>query len=171
MMAELTCRQYQWQRVMQHTSASAIGATIFSKFLHYVDPTLMRISKDRLSIPSLLTGLPVVILTSTGAKSGQARTKPVIGIPDGDNVVLVAGNWGQKRNPAWYYNLRANPVAELEFGGHSGTYIAREVTEPDEYQRLWQKAAEMYIGFDKYQHRAGDRKIPIMVLMPQAENP
>ena len=170
-MPELTYRQYQWQRVMQHISASAIGAIVFSKFLHYVDPPLMRISKDRLSIPSLLTGLPVVILTSTGAKSGQARTKPVIGIPDGDNVVLVASNWGQRRNPAWYYNLQANPVAELEFGGHSGTYIAREVTEPDEYQRLWQKTAEVYIGFNKYQQRTGNRKIPIMMLVPQAENP
>jgi deazaflavin-dependent oxidoreductase (nitroreductase family) len=154
---------------MQHIPASAIGATVFSKFLHYVDPPLMRISKDRLSIPSLLTGLPVVILASTGAKSGQASTKPVIGIHDGDNVVLVASNWGQVHNPAWYYNLRANPVAELKFGGYSGTYIAREVTEPDEYQRLWQKAAEVYIGFDKYQRRTGDRKIPIMVLVPQAE--
>jgi len=170
-MAELTYRQYQWQRLMQHIPASTLGATVFSKILHYVDPPLMRISKDRLSIPSLLTGLPVVILTSTGAKSGQTRTKPVIGVPDGDNVVLVASNWGQRRNPAWYYNLRANPVAELEFGGHSGTYIAREVTEPDEYQRLWQKAAEVYIGFDKYQRRTGDRKIPIMMLVPQAENP
>jgi len=168
-MAELTYRQYQWQRVMQHIPASTIGATVFSKFLHYVDPPLMRISKDRLSIPSILTGLPVVILTSTGAKSGQARTKPVIGIPDGDNVVLIASNWGQGRNPAWYYNLRANPVAELEFGGHSGTYTAREVTEPDEYQRLWQKAAGVYIGFDKYQRRTEERKIPIMVLVPQAE--
>jgi len=62
-------------------------------------------------------------------------------------------------------------VAQLEFGGHSGIFIAREVNEPDEYQRLWQEAVEVYIGFDKYQHRAGDRKIPIMVLVPQAENP
>jgi deazaflavin-dependent oxidoreductase (nitroreductase family) len=168
-MAELTIKQYQWQRVMQHISASTVGAKVFSKFLHYVDPPLMRISKDRLSISSLLTGVPVVILASTGAKSGQARTKPVVGIPDGDNVVLIASNWGQRRNPAWYYNLRANPVAELEFGGHSGTYTAREVTEPDEYQRLWLKAAGVYIGFDKYQQRTGDRKIPIMVLVPQAE--
>ena len=66
-MAELTYRQYQWQRVMQHIPASAIGATVFSKTLHYIDPPLMRISKNRLSIPSLLTGLPVVIITCTGA--------------------------------------------------------------------------------------------------------
>jgi deazaflavin-dependent oxidoreductase (nitroreductase family) len=136
-MAELMYRQYQWQRVIQHIPASVIGATVFSKFLHYVDPPLMRISKDRLSIPSLLTGLPVVILTCTGAKSGQARTKPVVGIPDGDNVVLVASNWGQRRSPAWYYNLRTNPVAQFEFGGHSGIFIAREVNEPDEYQQIF----------------------------------
>ncbi len=153
---------------MQHLPASAIGATAFSKFLHYVDRYLMRISKDRLAIPKLLTGLPVVILTSTGAKSGQARTMPVIGVPDGKNVILVASNWGQTHNPAWYYNLRANSAAELEFSGHTGTYTAREVTEPDEYQQLWQKATEVYIGFDKYRQRAGSRKIPIMLLMPQA---
>ncbi|RMG89659.1 MAG: nitroreductase family deazaflavin-dependent oxidoreductase [Chloroflexi bacterium] len=170
-MTELTYRQYRWQRVMQHIPASLIGAMVFSKFLHYVDPKLMRISKDRLSIPSLLTGLPVVILTSTGAKSGQVRTKPVVGVPDGDNVALVASNWGQSRNPAWYYNLQANPVAELEFGGHTGTYTAREVTAPDEYQRLWQKATEVYIGFDKYQQRADNRKIPIMLMVPHVEKP
>jgi len=169
--AELTYRQYRWQRVMQHIPASVIGATVFSKFLHYVDPKLMRISNDRLSIPSLLTGLPVVILTSTGAKSGQARMKPVIGVPDGDNVALVASNWGQSQNPAWYYNLQANPVAEVEFGGHTGIYTARAVTEPNEYQRLWQKATEVYIGFDKYQQRAGNRKIPIMLMVPQVEKP
>jgi deazaflavin-dependent oxidoreductase (nitroreductase family) len=168
---ELTYKQYRWQRLMQHLPASAIGATVFSKFLHYVDRYLMRISNDRLAIPQLLAGLPVVILTSTGAKSGQARKLPVIGVPDGKNVVLVASNYGQARNPAWYYNLRANPVAKLKFGGHTGTYIAQEVTESDAYQRLWKKAAEVYLGFDKYQKRAGNRKIPIMLLKPQEKIP
>ena len=130
----------------------------------------MRISRDRLSIPRLL-GLPAVVLTSMGAKSGQTRTMPVIGVPDGKDIVLVASNWGKTRNPAWYYNLRANPVAELEFGGQTSTYTAREIIEPDEYQRLWQRANEVYIGFENYRQRTGNRRIPIMVLSPKAEQP
>ena len=169
-MAKLTTKQYPWQRMMHYIAASAIGATVFSKLLHYVDPKLMRLSQDRLSIPKVVAGLPVVILTSTGAKSGQARTMPVMGVPDGDNIVLIASNWGQSRNPAWYYNLQAHPVAELKFNGHTGTYIAREVADPDEYRRLWQKATEIYMGFDKYQQRAG-RKIPIICMMPKVEKP
>jgi deazaflavin-dependent oxidoreductase (nitroreductase family) len=169
--AELPYKQYWWQRVMQHLPASVVGATVFSKCLHTVDTQLMHISQDRLSLPRVLTGLPVVLLTSTGAKSGQARTKPVIGVPDGNNFILVASNWGQRRHPGWYYNLQAHPAAKLEFGGYTGTYTAREVTEPDEYQRLWQKAARVYLGFDKYQRRAGKRKIPLMLLVPQGEQP
>jgi len=55
----------------------------------------------------------------------------------------------------------------VEFGGHVGVYTAREVTDPDEYQRLWRKANEVYMGFEKYQQRAGDRRIPIILLTPQ----
>ena len=131
------------------------------------DAQLMRASGNRFSLPILLLGLPIVALTSTGAKSGKARTMPVIGVPDGRNIALVASSWGQEKNPAWYYNLRANPVAELRFGGQTTTYTVREVTEPEEYRRLWQQANEVYLAFDKYQQRAADRKIPIMLLEPR----
>ena len=170
-MTKLTYRQFWWQRQLQHLPASNIGAAVFSKFLHYVDPDLMKITKNRLSVPGLVTGLPIVILTSTGAKSGVARTWPAIGIPDGDNIALIASNWGQKHNPAWYYNLRANPIAKLEFNGHIGAYKANEVTDPDEYQRLWKKGTEVYIGYEKYRQRVGDRKIPMMLLAPYIDNP
>jgi deazaflavin-dependent oxidoreductase (nitroreductase family) len=146
-----------------------LGALAFSKFLHSVDTILMRFSEDRLSIPGVVTGLPIVVLTTTGAKSGQARTTPVVGVPDGDNIALVGSNWGQQRNPGWYYNLRAHPVAQIEFGGQAATYTAHEVTDPDEYKRLWQKATDIYIGFAKYQERTGKRKLPIMLMVPQAE--
>jgi len=93
---------------------------------------------------------------------------PVIGAPDGEKIILVASNWGKPRNPGWCYNLRAHPAAEVEFDGHAGVYTARDLTDPDEYQRLWRKANEVYMGFDKYQQRAGgERKIPIMLLTPQ----
>ncbi len=166
-MTQLTYRQYRWQRALQRLPASALGSTLFSKFLHYVDRPLMRASGDRISTPALLLGVPTVLLTTTGAKSGQPRRTPVVGVPDDENIILVASNWGKPRNPGWYYNLHAHPTAEVEFGGHTGVYTAREVTDADEYQRLWRKASQVYMGFDKYQQRAGDRRIPIMLLTPQ----
>lgn len=165
-MAELKVKQYRWQRSMQHLPASSIGAAAFSKFLHVVDEPLMKVSNGGLSVPALVAGLPTVMLTSIGAKSGEPRRVPVIGVPDGKNVALIASNWGQKRNPGWYYNLRKNPEATLEFGGESQKFLAQEVTDPDEYARLWKRANEVYLGYDKYQARAGERKIPIMLLTP-----
>jgi deazaflavin-dependent oxidoreductase (nitroreductase family) len=166
-MAQLTYRHYRWQRILQRVPASAAGSALFSKFLHYVDRPLMRASGERISTPALLLGVPTVMLITTGAKSGQPRRTPVVGAPDGDNIILVASNWGKPRNPGWYYNLRANPTAQVEFDRHTDVYTAREVTDPDEYQRLWRKANEVYMGFDKYQQRAGGRRIPIMLLTPQ----
>ena len=166
-MTKLTYKQYRWQRALQRLPASAMGSAFFSKFIHHVDPLLMHLSRDRFSTATLLLGAPTVLLTTTGAKSGQPRKMPVLGVPDGENIILVASNWGKPRNPGWYYNLRANPTAQVEFGGHTGVYTACEVTDPDEYQQLWRKANEVYMGFDKYQQRAGERKIPILLLTPR----
>ncbi len=168
-MTTLTYRQYGWQRLMQYLPASAIGAKIFSGWLPFFDRSLMHFSNDRLSVPSVLNGLPVIILTTVGVKSGMSRATPVIGIPDGENIALVASNWGKPRHPQWYYNLLANPKATLEFNGQTIDYIAEEVTEPQEYQRLWRKANAVYLGYDKYQQRAGKRKIPVLILRPKPD--
>lgn len=166
--ARLVVRQYAWQRALQHVPASSLGALLFSKFLHYVDHGLMAISKDRWSVPSLVTGLPCVMLTSTGARSGLAKTVPVVGVPDGDDIVLIASNWGQSHHPAWYYNLKKDPAATLKFNGATRRYTAREVTEQREYDRLWDKAVRIYFGYGKYKARVGARHIPILVLTLQA---
>ncbi len=73
----------------------------------------MRLSRDRISIPQLMTGLPCVRLTYVGAKSGLLRTIPTIGVPNGDNIALICSNYGQARNPGWYHNLKKKPVANL----------------------------------------------------------
>jgi deazaflavin-dependent oxidoreductase (nitroreductase family) len=110
----------------------------------------------------------VVTLSTIGAKSGQLRTVPLIGISDGDKVVLIASNWGRKRHPAWYHNLRANPEATLSIQGRTGTYIAHETTggEREEY---WRRAVDLYAGYAAYQRRAGGRRIPVMVLTPKTD--
>ncbi len=165
-MARLIVRQFTWQRVAQRLSASRAGARLLSLFLHHLDRPLMRLSGGRWAIPTLVTGLPTVALTTLGARSDQPRTVPAIGIPDGDDIILIASNWGSGRHPAWYHNLHKHPVATVAFDGHRGSYEASEVTEPAEYDRLWRKASALYVGFARYRQWAAGRRIPIVRLHP-----
>ncbi len=85
---------------------------------------------------------------------------------DPERFALIASNWGQRRHPAWYYNLKANPQARVTIDGQARDYRAQEATD-EEYERFWNYARETYFGFDLYRKRAGDRHIPILVLTPQ----
>src|SRR5215212_10856537 len=134
------------QRLLQRLPASPLGAWIFARTLHPLDRLLLRLSHGRVSVPGVLTGLPVIMLTSIGAKSGKLRTVPVIGLGDGDKVVVIASNYGQTHHPAWYHNLRAHPEATLELPGRADTYLAREAT-PAEREAYWHRASALYIGF------------------------
>jgi deazaflavin-dependent oxidoreductase (nitroreductase family) len=156
------------QRVLQRFPASQLGAWIFARTLHPLDRVILRLSHGRVSIPGVVAGLPVIMLTTTGAKSGKPRTVPLVGLSDGDKVVVIASNFGQAHHPAWYYNLRAHPEAMLELPGRTGRYLAREAT-PAEWQTYWRRATEVYIGFPEYQKRTHGRAIPIIVLTPKPE--
>jgi deazaflavin-dependent oxidoreductase (nitroreductase family) len=81
---------------------------------------------------------------------------------EGD-FAIVASNFGQRHNPAWYYNLKANPRVSCTLGGAVASYHAHEA-QGEEYDRFWRLALETYIGFPGYRERAGERHIPIMVL-------
>ena len=98
-----------------------------------------------------------------GAKSGKSRTVALVYIKDGDNIALIASKGGNLRHPAWYMNLKADPEAQIFINGKVHNYIASQA-EGDERDRLWQKALELYSGYEKYQKRAGDREIPVVVL-------
>lgn len=141
------------------------GAWLLSHTLHHVDRLLLGVSNGRYSIPEVFAGLPVVQLTTTGAKSGREHTVPVVGLQDGDDWILVASNWGGERHPAWYHNLRANPEVELAVADDPEPYVAREATEA-EYEDYWEWAVDVYPGFRAYRRRSGDREIPIVVLEP-----
>jgi deazaflavin-dependent oxidoreductase (nitroreductase family) len=96
-----------------------------------------------------LAGLPVVILTTTGAKSRLPRTLPLLCIRDERNATtfaLVASNWGQSRYPAWYFNLKAHPRAIGSIRGQAETYVVHEASG-EEYERFWQYAANTYMGY------------------------
>jgi deazaflavin-dependent oxidoreductase (nitroreductase family) len=157
-----------WQRIIQRlASIEFISAAILSRHLHRWDAAVLRWSKGKKSLTATLSGLPVVVLTTTGAKSGKSRTVPLAGYPVGDNIVLIASSLGSAHHPAWYYNLVANPRVQLRFNGQAANFIARRTNE-SERERYWQLALDYYPGYQAYAQRSGGREIPIVLLEPES---
>jgi deazaflavin-dependent oxidoreductase (nitroreductase family) len=107
-------------------------------------------------------GAPVLLLTSTGARSGEQRTAPVVYLRDGDRMVIFASKGGAPTNPAWYHNLRANPAATVEVGNET-TGVNAVVTEGEERERLFDRQAELFPQFADYARKT-TRKIPVVAL-------
>lgn len=161
-------KQLLHQRLLHNFGATKVGTWVLARTLPHFDKLTFRISNGRYTAVDIIGGLPMVTITTIGAKSGLPRTLPLIRIPDEQNpqtFALIASNWGQQKNPAWYYNLKANPQATCVIDGQSHEYRAHEATV-EEYAHFWQIATSMYVGYPVYKQRAGDRHIPIMVLEP-----
>jgi deazaflavin-dependent oxidoreductase (nitroreductase family) len=107
-------------------------------------------------------GAPVVLITTTGAKSGKKRTNPLVSQPSGDVMYIFASKAGAPTNPDWYYNLRANPEVEVEFGDEKFTATASTVEGPQR-DRIYAKQVEVFPGFGDYE-KATDRVIPVVEL-------
>lgn len=138
-------------------------AWLLAHTAHLIDGFLMSVSNGRYSAAGLVAGVPVIRLTTIGAKSGQFRTVPLLGIPAGENIILIGSNWGQGHHPAWYYNVRANPEVQVESNGRTAAYLAHEANG-EAYQEFWQIAASIYPGYEAYKKWTNGRKIPVLVL-------
>lgn len=151
------------QRVTRRIAAlgpvSKLGARIF----HRIDAPVFRWTRGRHSATSIVTGLPAVILITTGARSGQRRSSPVLGFPTAEGLVVIASNFGQNRHPAWCYNLRAHPDGEVVVRGVRRRFHAVEI-EGAQRERIWREALAVYPGWDAYERRASNRRIPVFVL-------
>ncbi|MFN3981819.1 MAG: nitroreductase/quinone reductase family protein [Caldilinea sp.] len=156
------------QRAVKRIASFTPVAWLLARTLRHLDRAVAQVSGGRMTATSLVTGLPVIYLTTTGAKSGQPRTTPLICGVDGDRLILFATNFGGQKNPAWSYNLRANPVATVTYQGKSAVYRSREAT-PDERARYWRMADQIYVGYAAYRKRAAHREIPIFVLERSGE--
>jgi F420H(2)-dependent quinone reductase len=111
------------------------------------------------------TGLPVVIVTSLGAKTGKVRKTPLMRVEHDGRYAVVASLGGAPKNPVWYYNLKANPRVQLQDGPMRSNLIARELagSERDEW---WQRAVAAYPPYAEYQTKT-TRLIPVFVLEPE----
>jgi deazaflavin-dependent oxidoreductase (nitroreductase family) len=111
-----------------------------------------------------LNGMPVILLTTIGAKSSRLRKTPLMRVEHGGEYAIVASLGGAPKNPVWYYNVKANPKVELQDGTAGGDYQAREVFG-DEKATWWGRAVAAYPPYADYQAKT-DRQIPVFVLAP-----
>jgi deazaflavin-dependent oxidoreductase (nitroreductase family) len=128
-----------------------------------IHPKLYRWSGGR--IGSSIMGLPVLLLTTKGRKTGLLRTKALMYIPYGNNFVVYASNLGEPEHPHWWLNLEANQQANVEVKGTSYNVRAREA-EGEEREQLWRKVTDRVPAYNQYQARTS-RRIPVVVLEPQ----
>lgn len=151
------------QRAMQHVAASRPGAWVFKRTLHPIDKLLFTTTGGRITVPGLVAGLPVIMVTTTGAKSGKPRTMPLLGIPMDGDVAIIGSNFGQQGTPGWVYNLEADPTATISYRGGTVEVSARLASDA-QADAAFCEAAKVYPGYGKYRQRAGHRTIRVFML-------
>jgi deazaflavin-dependent oxidoreductase (nitroreductase family) len=115
-----------------------------------------------------VAGMPVLLLTTTGRRTGKARTTPLTFFRDGADLVVVASNGGAERPPDWSLNLQQNPRAVVEIGTDELTVQARTASA-EERERLWVVITATYSGYARYQKKTA-RQIPVLILTPDRES-
>ncbi|WP_372729315.1 nitroreductase family deazaflavin-dependent oxidoreductase [Nocardioides sp.] len=156
-------RANAFQRAVQRFGSTAAGARLFAHTLPAMDRAVGRLSKGRTTVPQLLAGLPVLVLTTTGRRSGQPRDAHLIGIPVGDTLALLGTNFGQARTPAWVFNLEADPRATVTHHHTSVEVVTRPAT-PAEREQVMESSRQVYGGYLKYQERITGRELRIFLL-------
>jgi deazaflavin-dependent oxidoreductase (nitroreductase family) len=136
------------------------GAAWFGNRAH---PAVIRLSRGKLG--TKVGAAPVLLLTTTGRKSGKARTVPLCYLAEGDDLVIVASYGGDDRAPQWFGNLQADPAVTVEIDGTT-TPMTATVADADAKARLWPQVVAMYKGYAGYQKKT-DRDIPLVLLTPK----
>ena len=151
------------QRWIRRFAGSRPGAWLFARVLHRIDRFVFRTTGGRRTATSVISGLPVVMLTTTGARTGLPRTVPVLGFPVGDDIAIAAGNFGRPEPPGWCVNLRREPRAQLVVRGRQRAVVAEELAGAAR-QEVWGRAIEILPAAAAYERRAGGRTIAVFLL-------
>jgi deazaflavin-dependent oxidoreductase (nitroreductase family) len=145
-------------RVGARVTGTKPGRWLARRVAPRIDPTLLRVSRGRVS-SALVT--PELLLFHTGSRTGKARTTPLTYFTDNNRVIVIASNYGGSRHPAWYYNILANPEVTISAGGYTGTFLGEEVTGA-ERDRLWDLTVGFIPSYADYEQLAGGRHIPVL---------
>jgi deazaflavin-dependent oxidoreductase (nitroreductase family) len=164
-MARKITKPNAFQKLIHRFLMMAPVSALMARILHRADRFMLHLTNNRHTFAELV-GLPILQLTTVGARTNLPRTLPLVGLIEGDSIALIASSFGREHNPGWYYNLKRHPECEVLFNGRSGKFVAREVIE-DEYEHYWQLAVSYYAGYEKYKARASHRHIPVMLLEPK----
>ncbi|GLY08104.1 MULTISPECIES: nitroreductase/quinone reductase family protein [Actinoplanes] len=148
-----------WRRLWRAASALP-GFTPAARSLVGVDRWLGRVTRGRMVALGMA---PSLILTTVGRRSGLPRSQPLQFVRDGDDLIVIASNWGGEKDPAWSWNLRANPEATVTLDGREMTVTAREAGD-EERERLWRLVLDQWPGYDAYRKKASHRTIRLFRL-------
>jgi deazaflavin-dependent oxidoreductase (nitroreductase family) len=149
---------------MQALARTRAGGWLFINLFPVIDRWLIPRTRGRLKVAM---GQPILLLHTRGAKSGQARTSPLLYTPHDDDFIIVASKAGAAHHPAWYHNIRAHPDDVAVEVGERRLAVQPRVAEEPERTELWQRANDNYNGYQTYEQRAGGRVIPVVVLEPR----
>ncbi len=146
-----------WHAIARSRAGRWYGINVASRF----DARVLRLTGGRLR---LVGPLPTAVLSTTGAKSGQLRENPVVYFHDGTDVILIASSFGRDKHPGWFHNLTAHPDVQL----NGLRFVAAEVIEEAEYERLFALVVRLYPGYADYRERTAaiGRTIPVLRLTP-----
>jgi deazaflavin-dependent oxidoreductase (nitroreductase family) len=135
------------------------GGRTFFRLQSRINIWLYRKTNGR--VGSQIGAAPICLFTTTGRKSGMARTVPLIYLADGERVIVVASKRGTPHNPEWYLNLVASPQVTVEIEGDARAMLAR-TADATERDTLWPRLVAIYKGFEKYQKKT-ERQIPVVI--------
>jgi deazaflavin-dependent oxidoreductase (nitroreductase family) len=152
-----------FQRGLRRFAGSGPGSWLFSRVLDRLDRLTFRLTRGKHMFSSLLSALPVAMVTTTGARSGEPRTAPLLAMPTDHGLAIIGSNYGKPKHPAWRHNLRASAEGEVEVEGARWRFRAEEI-EDERRDQIWQTALRTYPGFTGYAKRAAPRRISVFVL-------
>ena len=166
MQARTNDRANPLQRGVRALAATKGGSWVFRHTLHRLDLMLDRTPRVNRTAAEILAGIPMGLLTTTGARTGIPRTVPLLAIPMGDGWGVIASSWGTPKPPSWYFNLEADPRARLEVDGVDHAVVAHRLSGA-EREQLRRAALTYYAGYARYEERNGGRDLGFFLLHRQ----
>jgi len=142
------------------------GTWLMARTVTPLDSSVHKLTRGRYTASAVIAGLPVIMLTTTGARSGKPRTNPLVGVPVGDDLAVIGSNFGQASHPGWVYNLRAAPNAAVTFRDKTVAVLARPA-DSDEYEQAFRTGARLIPAFRQYRERVTGREIDVFILTPR----
>jgi deazaflavin-dependent oxidoreductase (nitroreductase family) len=167
-MTSPSCTPAALRRWVRWFAKSEPGSWLLARVLHHLDHAAFKVTKGRATLTSLAAGLPVVMLTTTGARSGLPRTVPVLGFPIDGKLAVAAGNFGQQQEPAWCLNLRKDPHAHVVVDQRARRVVAEELFGAPR-AAVWQRCLTVYPGGAAYAERAAPRTIGLFLLTEEPD--